>query len=114
MRKTEKIEHLIVIVAMKTLKIITSTIEMLKPLLSEQYGVETIGVFGSYRRGEQTHKSDIDILVTFREDAHPGFFKFLELEEFLEKEFGVKVDLVSKGALKPYIGKHILEEVVMV
>lgn len=99
---------------MKTLKEITATIEKLKPFLSEQYGVETIGVFGSYRRGEQTQKSDIDILVTFREDAHPGYFKFLELEEYLEKEFGVKVDLVSKGALKPYIGKHILEEVVMV
>ncbi len=99
---------------MKTLKEITSTIENLKPVLSEQYGVETIGVFGSYRRGEQTKKSDIDILVTFREDAHPGFFKFLELEELLSKELDIKVDLVSKGALKPYIGKRILEEVVMV
>lgn len=99
---------------MKTLKEITSTIEALKPQLSEQYGVETIGVFGSYRRGEQTKKSDIDILVTFKEDAHPGFFKFLELEEFLAQKLGVKVDLVSKGALKPYIGKRILEEVVMV
>ena len=56
---------------MKTLKEITSTIENLKPVLNEQYGVETIGVFGSYRRGEQTKKSDIDILVTFREDASP-------------------------------------------
>jgi len=95
-------------------KKITITIENLKPLLSERYGVETIGVFGSYTRGEQTQKSDIDILVTFREDAHPGFFKFLELEEFLAKALGVKVDLVSREALKPYIGKHILEEVVMV
>jgi predicted nucleotidyltransferase len=99
---------------MKTLIEITATIERLKPRLSLEYGVETIGVFGSYRRGEQTQKSDVDILVTFRKDAHPGFFKFLELEEFLEKELSIKVDLVSKGALKPYIGKHILEEVVMV
>jgi uncharacterized protein len=99
---------------MKSLKEITATIEKLKPILSDEFGVETIGVFGSYRRGEQTQKSDIDILVTFREDEHPGFFKFLDLEEYLEKEFGVKVDLVTKDALKPYIGKHILEEVVMV
>jgi len=99
---------------MKTLKKVTAIIENLKPLLSERYGVETIGVFGSYIRGEQTKKSDIDILVTFREDAHPGFFKFLELEEVLGRKLGIKVDLVSKEALKPYIGKHILEEVVMV
>jgi predicted nucleotidyltransferase len=99
---------------MKTLKEITSTIETLKPLLNERYGVETIGVFGSYTREEQTPTSDIDILVTFREEAHPGFFKFLELEEFLAKKLGVKVDLVSKEALKPYIGRHVLEKVVMV
>ncbi len=115
MHKIEKTELLIiVVVAMKTLKEIKTQLETLKPLLNERYGVETIGVFGSYRRGEQTNKSDIDILVTFREEAHPGFFKFLELEEFLAKELGIKVDLVSKEALKPYIGKHILAEVVMV
>ncbi|MGD6806190.1 MAG: nucleotidyltransferase family protein [Candidatus Bathyarchaeia archaeon] len=99
---------------MKNLKEITSTIEALKPLLSERYGVETIGVFGSYTRGEQTKKSDVDILVTFKEADYPGLFKFLELEEFLSKKLGVKVDLVSKKALKPHIGKRILEEVVMV
>jgi uncharacterized protein len=99
---------------MKSLKEITGTIEALKPLLRVKYGVDTIGVFGSYSRGEQTQKSDVDILVTFSEEAYPGFFKFLELEEFLAKKLGVKVDLVSKGALKPYIGKRILEEVVMV
>jgi predicted nucleotidyltransferase len=99
---------------MKALKEIKSILEVLKPLISEQYGVETLGVFGSYTRGEQTKKSDIDILVTFREDAHPGLFEFLDLEEFLAKKLGLKVDLVSKDALKPYIGKRILEEVVMV
>jgi uncharacterized protein len=99
---------------MKTLKEIKTLLETLKPLLNERYGVETIGVFGSYRRGEQTKKSDIDILVTFKEEAHPGFFRFLDLEEFLAKELDIKVDLVSKEALKPYIGKRILEEVVMV
>ena len=98
----------------KTLPEITATLKSLKSTLSERFGVETIGVFGSYTRGEQTKKSDIDILVTFREDAHPGFFKFLELEEYLARELGVKVDLVSREALKPYIGKHVLEEVVMV
>jgi hypothetical protein len=52
--------------------------------------------------------------VTFREEDYPGLFEFLELEEFLAKKLGVKVDLVSKAALKSYIGKRILEEVVMV
>ena len=43
-----------------------------------------------------------------------GFFKFLELEEYLSKLIGRKVDMVSKKALKPHIGEYILEEVVTV
>ena len=86
--------------------------ETLKPTLSEQFGVETIGVFGSYTRGEQTKKSDIDILVVFLKDAQVGFFKFLELEEFLTKKLGVKVDLVTKNALKPFIKDRVLRETV--
>ena len=97
---------------MKTLEEIKSTLEMLKPTLKERFGVETIGVFGSYTRGEQTKKSDIDILVVFSKDAQVGFFKFLELEEFLTKKLGVKVDLVTKNALKPFIKDRVLRETV--
>ena len=99
---------------MKTLKEIKAKLETLKPTLKERFEVETIGVFGSYVRGEQTKKSDVDILVEFSEDAEIGFFKFLDLEEFLSRKLGVKVDLVTKGALKPHIGEHILQEVIMV
>ncbi len=77
--------------------------------LKKDYGVSTIGIFGSYVRGEAAGHSDIDILVEF--DRPVGFFKFLELEERLGKLLGVKVDLVTKSALKPHIGTHILEEV---
>jgi predicted nucleotidyltransferase len=97
---------------MKTLEEIKSSLETLKPTLRERFGVETIGLFGSYTRGEQTKKSDIDILVTFSKGAQIGFFKFLELEEFLTKKFGVKVDLVTKNALKPFIKERVLRETV--
>ncbi len=83
-----------------------------KPVLEEKYKVKMLGVFGSYVRGEQKKSSDLDILVEFKEPV--GLFEFMELEEFLEKNTGVKVDLVSRKALKPRIGKHILEEVIKV
>ena len=83
-----------------------------KPVLKEKYKVKTLGVFGSYVRGEQKEGSDLDILVEFQEPV--GLFKFMELEEFLGKNTGVKVDLVSKKALKPRIGKYILKEVINV
>lgn len=82
------------------------------PTLREKYKVKTLGIFGSYIRGEQKKSSDLDILVEFQEPV--GLFKFMELEEFLEKNTGVKIDLVSRKALKPRIGKHILEEVISI
>lgn len=83
-----------------------------KPVLEEKYKVKTFGVFGSYVRGEQKKTSDLDILVEFQQPV--GLFEFMELEDFLETKMGVKIDLVSKKALKPRIGKHILEEVINV
>ncbi|HSQ48387.1 MAG TPA: nucleotidyltransferase family protein [Candidatus Deferrimicrobiaceae bacterium] len=97
---------------MTTLKEIKSTIETIKPKLKEQYKVKTIGVFGSYVRGEENKKSDVDVLVEFEEPI--GLFEFMDLEMYLSILLGVKVDLVSKKALKTYIGKRVLEEVVMV
>jgi predicted nucleotidyltransferase len=80
--------------------------------LKEEFNVKEIGIFGSYVRGEQKGRSDIDVLVEFTKPI--GFFKFLDLEERLEEILGLKVDLVSKKALKPRIGRYILEEVVEV
>ena len=97
---------------MKSVKEIRCELEALKPALREKFGVETIGVFGSYSRGEQTKKSDVDVLVVFSEDAHVGFFKFLELEELLTKRLGVKVDLVTENALKPMLKDRVLKETV--
>ena len=82
------------------------------PHLKDHYHVKSIGVFGSYVRGEQKRKSDLDILVEFSET--PSMFEFLELEEHLSDLLGVKVDLVMKSSLKPTIGKNILAEVMPV
>lgn len=95
---------------MASIEEIKGTLRKLKPLLKELYGVTEIGVFGSYLRGEQKDKSDLDILVEFEKSM--GLFKFVELENYLSEKIGVKVDLVMKSALKPRIGKRILGEVV--
>ena len=94
-------------------------LETIKKLLKKQkhelkikYGVKSIGIFGSFVRGEAKKNSDIDVLVEFEKPI--GMFKFLELEESLSKLCGRKVDLVSKKALKPNIGKRILKEVVKI
>ena len=78
------------------------------PLLAEWYGVETLEVFGSYVRAEQKADSDLDILVTFREE--PSLLTFIAIENYLSDTLGVKIDLVMKDSLKPAIGEVILNE----
>jgi predicted nucleotidyltransferase len=83
-----------------------------KEELKRRYKIREIGIFGSWVRGEERKGSDVDILVEFERPV--DFFLFLELEEYISRLIGRKVDLVSKKALKPVIGKYILEEVVYV
>jgi uncharacterized protein len=83
------------------------------PELRERYGVRALGVFGSYVRGEQRPRSDLDLLVEF--DERPlTLIQVITLEQHLSDLLGVKVDLVEKKTLKPAIGRHILQEVVPV
>ena len=83
-----------------------------KTYLGEAYHVGSIGIFGSCRRGEEHEGSDVDLLVEFSEV--PGIFGFLRLERYLSEILGRPVDLVEKSALKPRIGRRILNEVIYV
>ncbi len=93
------------------LKEIETILQKHRKELEHHYHVASIGVFGSRVRGEADDSSDIDILVEFHSPV--GFFKFLELEERLSEWLGADVDLVTKNALKPRIGRQILSEVRM-
>ncbi len=92
---------------------ILATLRAHMPELRQRYGIRSLGVFGSYVHGEQKRRSDLDLLVEF--DGRPlTLFKFIEIENYLSDLLDVKVDLVEKTALKPAIGRHILEEVLPV
>jgi len=95
---------------MKTLEEIKTILTEHKEEIRQKYRVKEIGIFGSFVKGKQRKRSDIDILVEFDEPV--TLFEFMDLEEFLGKILGTRVDLVSKGALKPRIGEYILKEVV--
>jgi predicted nucleotidyltransferase len=77
--------------------------------LISRYGVQRLGLFGSYTRGQQNKTSDIDILVSFSKEI--DLFDFIDLREYLESRLQSKVDLVMETALKPAIAKYILAEV---
>lgn len=90
-------------------KEVVDIIRSIKTEVESRYGVQRLGLFGSYVRERQRRKSDIDILVVFSRDI--DLFDFLDLREYLEDRLHSKVDLVMESALKPAIGRHILAEV---
>lgn len=80
----------------------------LKPILASKFNVERIGYFGSYADKSQTENSDLDILVEF---SKPVGWEFFTLEKFLEDNLGLKIDLVTKNALKEQLKHSILNQV---
>ena len=77
--------------------------------LRREYSVERIGLFGSYASGDQKEDSAVDILVDF---ARPvGFFRFVNLRDYLSERLGTRVDLATPNALKPDFRKHVMETV---
>jgi len=77
------------------------------------FGVNRIGLFGSYVRNEQTRRSDIDILVDFFPEKE-NYDNYMALYDYLENLFKKKIEIVTLNGLSPYIGPQILEEVIYV
>ena len=73
-------------------------------------GVAEIGLFGSFAEGRQTAASDVDLLVDF-EPARHTFDNFMELSFLLESLLGRPIEIVTREALSPHIGPHILSRV---
>ena len=89
---------------------ILNTIKSKKPEIS-QFGISSIGLFGSYVRDEQSENSDIDILIDF-EPERENFDNYMAAYDFIEGLFNnQRVEIVTKNGLSPYIGPKILNEV---
>ena len=73
-------------------------------------GVENLGLFGSFARGEQNARSDVDLLVRFRA-GNKSFDRFMALALLLEDLLQRRVELVTTEGLSPYLGPRILAEV---
>ena len=95
-----------------SLEEIRSTLRRIMPDIQERYKVKSLGVFGSYVHGEARQTSDLDLLVEF--EQAPTLYELIRMERYLSEQVGIKVDLVMKKTLRPYVGKRILEEVVAV
>ena len=74
----------------------------------QQYGVTYAALFGSFARGEETAKSDIDFIIKLGEPM--GMFKYMEFIEGLEKSLKRRVDIVTDKSINKHIKPYILSD----
>lgn len=84
----------------------SETVKLIIPVL-KKYGVKKASLFGSYARGEEDEKSDVDILFLPPEGMG---MEVVRLHRDLEDKLGKKVDLVSFNGISKYLKKYILAD----
>ena len=76
-----------------------------------QFGIQFIGLFGSFARDEANDNSDIDILYKIEKDKKLSIFKYLKLTKQLEDFFHKKIDLVRDETIKPQVKRYIQKDI---
>ncbi len=84
-----------------------------KRYLYDRFGITSMGIFGSFARGEQTFSSDIDIVIEM-EKSKKDIHTFMQLRRFLEKETARKIDLGFEHSLKPAIREKVKGQIIYV
>jgi uncharacterized protein len=76
----------------------------------KNHGINYLGLFGSFARGEETKQSDIDLLIDF--DRTKSLFDLADIKLFFQEKLGRKVDLTMRGyikkSLKSFIDKDLI------
>ena len=76
----------------------------------QKWKVKEFAIFGSFLRQDFNENSDVDVLVSFFQEAHHSLFDLVEMQEELKTIFGREVDLVEKEGLKnPFRREAILK-----
>ena len=87
---------------------ILAELRQLKPVFAQKYGVERMGLFGSFVRGEERADSDIDVVI---ECAAPDLFSLVHMKETLEKDLHRPVDLIPySSSMNGYLKARIQKE----
>lgn len=78
----------------------------------EDLGIKQIKVFGSYARGEENPKSDIDIIVDISKPI--GIYQFIGMKQDISKSLNKKIDLFKPNNIEPLIKEKIMAEAVTI
>jgi predicted nucleotidyltransferase len=78
------------------------------------YPIEKAWIFGSYARGEETRKSDVDIMVRFEKDADISLLDYVKIMNSLKGFLRKKIDMVEEGQLYPWAQESVDKEKILV
>lgn len=92
---------------------IITTLRSLKSKYHDD-GIEILGLFGSYARGEASAKSDVDVLIELQDGVTHIYEKKSHLKKELESLLHTPVDIVRQKYLKPYAKEMVLNETIYV
>ena len=89
--------------------------ELIQRILAHQqqiraYGVQRLGIFGSFVRNEPKESSDVDFFIDF-DIEYKTLKNFVRLSHYLQDLTGRKVEIVTPQSLNKFIGKYITQEV---
>ncbi|MBO5367060.1 nucleotidyltransferase family protein [Methanocorpusculum sp.] len=82
------------------------------PELQKRFGIETIGIFGSVARGDDSESSDVDVLYAF-EEGRGDLYEYAHATEYLETLFGRNIDFVSIRWMSPHLRKYVEPEMIL-
>jgi len=89
---------------------ILSSLQKYKNKYKDQYGIEDIGIFGSYARNTAQENSDVDVFIKLK---HSNLFLLSRIRIELEELFGIHTDIVQlRDKMNLYLKKHIEEEAI--
>lgn len=85
----------------------TKTIKEKLEEICRQNNVVFMAMFGSFSRGQQTKKSDIDIAIKYKKGISKSLLDLIELEYNLKRIFGRKIDLGTYDSINPYVKGYV-------
>ena len=80
--------------------------------VARQNGITYLGLFGSYARGEQNSKSDVDLLVNF--NKRYSLFDLLHVERAFSKVLRAPVDLIPADSLNKYVNPYVQKDLITI
>jgi hypothetical protein len=94
--------------AVMTTNDVLARLKMFKECRQAEYSLRSLGIFGSFARGQAQEDSDVDVVF---ETSEPNLFRTSRMKQELEELLARRVDVVRlRERMNPRLKQRILRE----